>query len=464
MAYSSVIVPRFGALRLDADPGDLGFQGAVDLLNVEFDPNGTVRTRPGFDQTDANTTANPIWLVRNRADSQYVLIGTGDIRAYNSSYASADSDTGPTAATHAVEFGGSGSGGAIYITDTTDGLNKYDGATFSSVGAGPLSTCKFLAVQPNDNRLVLGQPTGEVSSVLFSAPDDPDSYSIDDTVTLHANDGQQIRMMLPWSNNLFVFKDAKFFVFYGNSTDSTGGTIFNYRTVDTGVGCGYDYAACAAQDGIYFVHQDGVYRTTGGPPELVSGALQPFFDGRTNGFFTPTAPLTSPRIHAGDDRLYVWQRGATGMFVMDFKSRDWTYWVLGVAPYALLPLPEPRELLFVNSTGQLYRLSPDFTTDDGTAIASSYQSGFAELSEGKQVHVRDYDVWGTGTVTHQIASDFGAADTGTSLTLGTAPAVELSFDRLDRMSRNQSFKFTAASGAWSVARWMARVQGVRDWT
>jgi hypothetical protein len=459
MAYSSVIVPRFGALRLDADPGDLGLAGAVDLLNVEFDPNGTVRTRPGFDQTDANTTANPQWLVRNRADSQYVLIGTGDLRAYDATtLASVDSDTGPTSATHAVEYGGS-SGGGVYIMESANGLSKYDGTTFTNL-ADPSTALKYLAVQPNDNRLVLGVN----STIKFSEPDDPESYLSADSVNLHLNDGQQIRMMLSWGNNLFVFKDAKFFVFYGNSVNAAGGTDFNYRAVDTGVGCGFDFAACSAQDGIYFVHQDGVYRTTGGTPELVSGALQPFFDGRTNGFFTPTAPLTAPRIHAGDDRLYVWQKGAAGMFVMDLRSREWMYWVLGVAPYALLPLPDPREFLFVNSTGQLYKFSPDYTTDDGTVIPSHYQSGFAELAEGKETHVRDFDVWGTGTVTHQIASDFGAVDAGTSLTLGTAPAVELSFDTLDRMGRNMAFKFTAASGAWAVARWMARIKGVRDWT
>jgi hypothetical protein len=254
--------------------------------------------------------------------------------------------------------------------------------------------------------------------------------------------------------------DRSFAVFTGVSTDATGGPIFNYRLVDTGIGCAGDYAACAAPDGVYFVHADGVYRTTGGEPQLVSQALQPFFDERTHPFFSQVGPLTSPRIHAGDDRLYVWQRGSTEMFMMDLRSREWTYWELGVAAYTLLPLDTPREFLFTNSTGQLYKFSPDYANDDGTAIASHYQSGFQTLAEGKRTRLRGVRLEGSGTLSHALAVDFATAGATQSVTLGTAPATDEGWDRRAVLGRHVGFKTSAASGAWALTRWTGEIASV----
>lgn len=487
MSYQQILVPRLGALRLDADPSDLGFDGAASVSNVEFDPNGTVRTRPGFDKTDAGTlSGNPTWLVPYRHGSQFVLVGgnaTGtSLRGYNSSFASIDTATTLFATTaipsHAIEHGIAGVPDVSWVFVTwpgaTNGIGMWNGiGTWTGV-ATTYAVGKFLAVTPWDDRLVMlrsseaAGTTQEDSLVRFSDPSAALNFTADNWVEVSPTDGQKLRMGVPWRDLLFVFKETKFFVFYGTSTDSTGGALFNYRTVDTGVGCGYDYAAAAAQDGVYFVHADGIYRTTGGPPELVSAPLQPFFDARTNGIFTPTGPLTSPRIHAGDDRLYVWQQGATGMFVMDFRTRVWTYWVLSVAPYALLPLDDPREFLFADSTGQLYHSESSFSDDDGTAIASHWQSGFTSLAKGLPATVRRYEVTGSGTVTHTLYGDQSTVaewqgTAATSVAMGTAPVIEREYALQSGRARDLAFKISATSGAWVVSRWAALVSAVRSY-
>jgi hypothetical protein len=42
--------------------------------------------------------------------------------------------------------------------------------------------------------------------------------------------------VIAWSRYLFVFKESKFFRFYGTSTGAGGTPVFNYETVDTGIG------------------------------------------------------------------------------------------------------------------------------------------------------------------------------------------------------------------------------------
>jgi hypothetical protein len=456
MAYTPLQVPVFKGMRLDADPGDLGFNGAVDLKNVVVDSDGTIRTRPGTDRVDANTTAAPQWLSRFRGNSSYFLIGTGDLRAYNSSYASFDSDAGPTSAVHSIEYGVT-AGARTYIVSASNVLSKYDGATWTSFGAAT-TTGAVLAVQPNDNRLVIGGASSITSRVLFSNVGDAETYATDNWVDLHPNDGQQIRMMVSWGNDLFVFKDTKFFIFYGNSVDGTGAPIFNYRAVDTGIGCRSFYAACAARDGVYFIHSDGVYRTTGGAPELVSAALQPYFDQGSNGFFTPSQAASGVtwRIHAGSDRLYVYQHGTTDLFVMDFQTREWTYWLMPVAILAFLPLDEPGMALFVNSTGQLYKIDVAFTDDDGTAIASHYQSGYATIADGRRARLRGARLEGSGTVNHALAVDLAAAGTTASVALTSG----IGWDRRAVKGRHLGFKVSATSGVWSLSRWIGEVASV----
>jgi hypothetical protein len=213
---------------------------------------------------------------------------------------------------------------------------------------------------------------------------------------------------------------------------------------------------CSAPDGVYFVHDDGVYRTTGGEPQLVSSALQPFFDGSANGFFSPTGPLSSRRVFATEDRLYVWQKAATGMFVMDLRTREWTYWVLATAPYAMCSLPDSREALFVDSSGRLHKISPDYTTDDGTAITTHYQTGFVTVADGSKTRIRGFHLTGEGTVSHSTAVDLGAAGTSASVTLGSP-----GFDMRSAQGRDLSMRLSSTSGAWSVSKWSALVAGAR---
>jgi len=283
--------------------------------------------------------------------------------------------------------------------------------------------------------------------------------------------------MVAWREMLFVVKRSAMYVFYGTGVDATGEPVFNYRRVDlpsrtraTANGGGENIVSAA--DGVYLLCGDGVYRTTGGVPELASRDVTPIFDGTADSSMLFPSSATDWSIGYATNRVYIsYPVGATyRSLVYDCVLREWFLWDMTCGQSA-----QPSNVIeWVNSNsvptgyfaagGRVFSPTKTQTSDDGTAIVSSYQSGFMTLADGKDAHVRDFDLWGTGTVTHQVATDYGSVDSGASVSLGTAPTPALGFDTLDRMGRNLSFKVGASSGAWSLTRWMARVKGVRDWS
>lgn len=94
-----------------------------------------------------------------------------------------------------------------------------------------------------------------------------------------------------------------------------------------------------------------------------------------------------------------------------------------------------------------------------------YRSGFYALGgrgigrggDGK-IRVRGTDVWGTGTPTFSVSTDFGPVPGSSggghkqTLTLGTAPAIARARHTPAQFGVHFSYQIEAASGAWSVNR------------
>jgi hypothetical protein len=203
------------------------------------------------------------WIVVQGTDLKVYVY---DVAGIQGSPSAAMSST----VTSVAEFG-TGTTSYLYLAQ------GYGASVFRATLAPTFSTpagmpnAQFLAVQPSDNRLVAAYTSADPASrVKFSDPGDAETWGANNYVDLTPNDGEVITGMVAWRDQLFVFKQNQFFVFYGNSTDGSGNPVFNYRTVDTGVGAvnGRFSTCVAAPDGVYFMSARGVYRTTGGsPPE-----------------------------------------------------------------------------------------------------------------------------------------------------------------------------------------------------
>jgi hypothetical protein len=460
LPYTPLTATGFKGLRLDADPQDLGLAGAVDLENVEIDHNGTLRTRPGHDRVFTTTTADPLfldWFPSTGSANYLAIVGGSDIRFVDAdTFANLSTSSTLSQGLHGTRFGD-----RYYFTDSAfPAVRHYDlsANAYSAVAATAIAA-NLLAVDRFERRLIAADTT----TVYFSDPDTDTNMSTNSLTLLDEGEGY-LYALVPWDNDVYVLAPKRIFVLTGTSTDATGAAIYNYRAIESQVGCDHLLGATAAPDGVYFVSWSGVYRTTGGTPQLVSQALQPFFDGRSNGFFSgPSGPVGEYgvgnwwQVRAGSDRLYLWKNADSDVFMLDLKTREWVYWDIGVNIYGLLPSQtDAREFFFLNSTGQVYKFSPDYTTDDGTAIPSHYQSGFVTVSDGSKTRVRGFHLTGEGTVSHATAVDLGSVGTSASVTLGNP-----GYDMRSAQGRDLSMKLSATSGAWSVRKWQALVASAR---
>lgn len=453
----------FSGLNLNDAPDETG---CIDISNVDLEP-GAIRTRDGSTRFNETVSAGGALErfrlhVTGAGNSQVLAVDAGNtLRAYNSS--------GVQVATQAVGSGacefahiGTPTATYTYIADNkTNTLFRWDGSAFSAPAGMP--EAMHLAVQSPDNRLVAANVdvggNAHSSRVDFSEAGDPETWGANDFVNLHPGDGQTIKAVAAWRDLVFVFKRKKIFVFYGNSTNASGTTVFNYRLLTGALGCERIGAVTVGDQGVYFLAHDGVYLTTGSGTRKVSQALDPYFRGDVLPFFNQTVEENVGGFESAlewhDGRLFWHHQVADLTFVLD-PELGWTVWNLGndtqwVNEYQPSGADKPQ-LMYSDSTGYLYTITPGATTDNGTAIASRYRTGFYDLGEQGEKRLKVAELWGSGTVNLKLSRDFGSLDSARSAVLGTAPAIDHVSVPCGKTGHVLSHEFSASSGAWKIHR------------
>lgn len=487
MTLSPTKVESFGGLNLIEDAGEVGWSGAVDLLNIEFDKRGRVRSRDGY------TRATTLWSGTVGADlfpsydptgatGDRLIVSTDvDINAIDPNQINPNTQSTNARLKGSFSFARSPASGNVYVGSANgSAAGAWIPATTSWNVAiaytGTSPTGKFFANQPWDNRMVSAcrwnTAAGDNgSTVQWSDPGSAVVWGANNYVDLFPNDGESITGLVTWRDLVFAFKGSRFFVFYGTSTDSTGNPIFNYRPIDTGIGCASVRGACAGTDAVYFVNRRGVYRTTGGIPELISSVLDPIFLGSPSAFFASSAlnvaQISKVDVSWGNERLYVSYPSGSATtndrtLVYDPHTGIWTLWDLTVHSLTTIRVSSGQEEIWFGTPGALVnRFGSAYTTDNGTAITSRYRSGFSDLGTPDRKRIHSWRVQGTGAPTLKVATDFGALDTGATVTLGTSPAVDQGTRRYAPTARQLSWQIGATS-AWSVNSVVANVAGKRD--
>lgn len=471
MGLSPVVIENFPGLDLRPDPGDS--RGAIDMLNVTLEP-GRVRSREGTSLFYASpATVQFMDVFNSSALGRQLIIGSAG--GVNGTYSAVGANAGllgsTAAATGIIDATGC-SGVAIgtptatayYITTARGGfIQKWSGAAWSAPGTMPLAP-NVLSISPTDNRLVVCD-TG--SKVWFSDAGAPETFGVNNFVNLTPGDGETIRAAAVFNNQLFIFKSTKYFVFYGTSTDPTGNPVFNYRTVAANLGPQFRQlitpaAVCTGPDGVYFVSGDSVYRTTGGAPINVALPIVPYFAASTGPFWqggnwSPTSAIT-PRIGWVGDRMFVSlvpTGGSAGTFVYDRRIDSWYVWGLtptAVSRFASASADGALDATFFGIGVNAVKVDPALAADQGAAIVSRYRLPFEDYGSPRRKRIRETILEGVGAPLVQWSRDWGALVPGSTVTLGTSPAIADARQRLAIRGNMFSLQLGAASGAWSMNR------------
>lgn len=421
----------------------------IDALNVTFTQKGAVEQRAGTDNftasgmTNAGASMIPYYQQSNAAQ---LVVGCGTrIEAVLSTDGTVTSQTGLTTGTWGFARFGTPGNESIYFGQGSTNLNKLVNTTFTTnIASTP--EAGSLCVMPRSNRLVAGRflnttggPSGGASTsspshVYFSDPGAPETWTTTNFIQLTPGDGESVQSVVAWGDFVFIFKESKFFVIYGESTDSGGEPVFNYRTVDVGVGALGPKAVVAGTDGVYFASRRGIYRTTGQTPETLSDAIDPIFDSTSvaSDYYLGGTMLQSQAANTAlgwhNDRLYVGFT-TTGTsnnrtLVFDPIYGWWSLYDFAAAALTSFRISSTPELVYADTTNKLvYRHNATLTNDNGTAITSRWRSGWTNFSDPSRKRIRESKVWGSGTPYMGVSSDYDVGTGSLSVLDLTDPAV-----------------------------------------
>jgi hypothetical protein len=265
--------------------------------------------------------------------------------------------------------------------------------------------------------------------VFFSNPGQPEIWETDGAagpplrgrnfIDLTPGDGEKIMAAVTWRELVFIFKETKFFVFWGESTGSDGTPTFQVREVVNAIGLASPQAVSVGRDGVYFMNRGGVYRTTGSDPVLLSDVIAPMWTQDPDVYFQSSpinlARLDLPRMLWHMERLYLAiPTGAVGandrVLVFDTQHNWWSLYDLPASALASFRSDVRPTVHFGYSTGlnRVGRLLLGANDDRGARIASRWRSGWSDYGSSQQMVLREAKVWGSGAVVVSFSVDFNA--------------------------------------------------------
>jgi len=222
---------------------------------------------------------------------------------------------------------------------------------------------------------------------------------------------------IAWRELVFVFKESKFFVFYGNSVDGAGEPIFNYRPVEGGVGLAARFGIAATPNGVFFVGRDGLYVTTGSSAQRVSDPVEPLWTGNASDYFAggTISNLSQTSMTSLDSVLYMaYTTGGPSQRVLVHDSEAGWFTIYNFPARYIHALD--GSVWFGNAA--LYEHSDSYLDDDGTAITARWRSGWLDFGSPDVKALRGSKMWGRGEVATSVATDFEAT---------SGPAIPISF-------------------------------------
>lgn len=471
MQNTPVIFHTFGGLDVSRDPGLVGASSAVTLSNVDVDIPGSLRTRPGRvnvtsgDSTSSGPYTKVIAPPRGTSTSNLAYAVTANnFREYRNATTITDTacNTGTSYLPDLVSYASD----KVAVIDGT-AFRIWDGTAHSISGVSGAPVAGLVGNWASEARLVT------VGAGAAGANTDRIWFSDAGAVTFGANNWvevdptrEKITGYAELGTLFIVFKQTRMYVFYNVSVDTDGNPVFNYRAVNLG-----DTITASKTSGMpgrmssdgqyaYFVAARGVYRTTGGPPELISTQLAAIFRSELVAFGSSWSSSPTTWAQATPDRVYIGDEGnAPGLLVLDKATGQWVWYT--TKGTALCSDGHPRGGYVLDVTfGRLTQFQAG-TDDIGSPISWSWQSGLYDLSQRGLTSIsRESSIRGTGTVTLTLSSDLYSDQSG-SVTLGTAPTIAEAWLQKDQegLYWQHSVSGTGSASVSSITHYVTFVKG-----
>lgn len=428
--YRAVPFRGFGkGLDLKSKVDLVSEESAIDALNVTFTKQGAVSQRDGYAVSSALTNQPDSMTAYTNAGTRYLVVGNGSRLDQLDTSLTSVANASTSAAIHSFARYAAPGAEDLYCANGTDEIRRLNGTTFTTpdyedetnTDVAPkakfVTTWKDRLVSAEHSASTGFSVTASSSTIRFSDPGDPTTWTQNNYVHLSPGDGEPIMGIISWRELLFVFKQTKFFVFNSISTDSTGQPVFNYRPVDSQVGLAASRALCSSRDGVYFLDRKGVYRTQGQDPQLLSEPIEPIFFGGASPFFQGgtllTSQITNCAMNWTNERVYLayTSTGTTNNYMAVYDTRD-DWWSLFDIPASAMATFRPSnddELVFGAGSKKIGRYSlvvGTYTADIAAAITSRWQSGWYDYSNPNVKTIRETRITAEGKFSIGTANDY----------------------------------------------------------
>ena len=281
------------------------------------------------------------------------------------------------------------------------GENTSDGGTFIDdltdleiAGAGTLPIDHFQPVPTidEDGATVLAQPLpalwGPIEGMLlgcgdpyrpgfvyFCVPGQPDHWSSSGYVEVCAPSEELMHGGIA-GHQAFVFSRTRLYFLYPNLSGDAGVTAAPALCTRGLLG---RWAFCVGPGGvIYFVAEDGVFATQGGPEDWLSEPINPLFYGTAVNGYKPInkAVPTAIRLTTWENDLYFLYQDSDGnrqVMVYSILQKFWRHYSFGRSPACVQGEDEDILVIGGNATGAAY--THDGLSDDSVAIACTVRTG-----------------------------------------------------------------------------------------
>lgn len=383
----------------------LAWDRSGDYWNVTVDALGGVDKRLGY--ATYNGTAYTTALTRNgffweSGGKLIVQCGTGLF-----------TDTATTSHhtfTTDDRVGFADFAGTLYVTHPIDGLySSADGSTYTAVTGAPVGST-LVAWQ---NRLLSAGDPGAPTKVSACKAGDATVWTTGAgegwTNDLDEKDHAAVLRLIGTTGHDLAVGDPSLLVLKQNSAyriyDSALGA---YQTVDTAVGCASGLAAVALFGRVWVIHPTGIYSTDAlSPMRLESALLAPLFD-PTQVAYDQAALWAAGAKH--DHLFFSLPRAGQTANNLTLEFSPVQKWIVpaGDAAAWYATYTKQTEKLYGGSpsvNGQVY----EFRTggdDDGSSIASWFQTPWFEPAGGVDVEIQRLRVRARGTFNLYVRKNY----------------------------------------------------------